>query len=121
TRLYVRPVLAAMRDVQIKGMSHITGGGLVENIPRCLPPGMKAVLQESVWPRLEIFDWLQREGQVPTAEMHRAFNCGIGFVLIVAAEDSRRVTELLQAQGEAVYCIGRVEVRRDQEAPTQII
>ncbi|MDH3461340.1 MAG: phosphoribosylformylglycinamidine cyclo-ligase [Burkholderiaceae bacterium] len=120
TRLYVRPVLAAMRDVQIKGMSHITGGGLVENIPRCLPGGTKAVLHKDSWPQPEIFDWLQREGNVPPAEMHRTFNCGIGLVLIVAAGNVQRATALLQAQGETVYRIGQVEMRRDQEAPTQV-
>ncbi len=88
TRLYVKPVLAALREVRIKGMSHITGGGLVENVPRCLPAGTQAVLERGAWPRPEIFDWLQREGGVAEAEMHRTFNCGIGFVVIVAEADA---------------------------------
>jgi phosphoribosylformylglycinamidine cyclo-ligase len=120
TRLYVKPVLAAMKEVRIKGMSHITGGGLVENIPRCLPGHTKAVLQGSAWPRPEIFSWLQREGGVAESEMHRTFNCGIGFVVIVAEADAARTTEVLRAQGQTVYAIGRIEVRQGDEAPTQV-
>ena len=120
TRLYVKPVLRALAEVRIKGMSHITGGGLVENIPRCLPPGCKVVLDQRSWPRPEIFSWLQREGGVAEAEMHRTFNCGIGFVVIVAAADAERTAALLAAQGQAVYRIGSVEPRRDGELPTQV-
>ena len=121
TRLYVKPVLAAMKEVKIKGMSHITGGGLVENIPRCLPGNVKAVLQKSAWPRPEIFSWLQREGGVAEAEMHRTFNCGIGFVVIVSAADAQRATEVLQAQGQTVYTVGRIEARNGDEHPTQVV
>jgi phosphoribosylformylglycinamidine cyclo-ligase len=120
TRLYVKPVLAAMKEVRIKGMSHITGGGLVENIPRCLPDHTKAVLQGSAWPRPEIFSWLQREGGVAESEMHRTFNCGIGFVVIVAEADAARTTEVLRAQGQTVYTLGRIEARQGDEAPTQV-
>ena len=121
TRLYVKPVLAAMKAVHIKGMSHITGGGLVENIPRCLPEGVKAVLVQHSWPRPEIFAWLQREGGVAEGEMHRTFNCGIGFVLIVAAADAARTEQLLGAQGETVHRIGRIEPRLAGEAATQVV
>jgi phosphoribosylformylglycinamidine cyclo-ligase len=121
TRLYVKAVLAAMWEVRIKGMSHITGGGLVENIPRCLPEGTKAVLEQRCWPRPEVFAWLQREGGVAEAEMHRTFNCGIGFVLIVASTDAALAERLLQAQGQAVYRIGRIEPRQAGEAPTEVI
>jgi len=121
TRLYVKPVLAALKEVSIKGMAHITGGGLVENIPRCLPDGVKAVLDGQRWPQPEIFNWLQREGGVTEAEMHRTFNCGIGFVLVVAAADAARAEGLLQAQGQAVHRIGRIEARGPAEAATQVI
>jgi len=121
TRLYVKPVLAALKEVSIKGMAHITGGGLVENIPRCLPDGVKAVLDGQRWPQPEIFNWLQREGGVAEAEMHRTFNCGIGFVLVVAAADAARAEGLLQAQGQAVHRIGRIEARGPAEAATQVI
>ena len=120
TRLYVKPVLAALKEVRIKGMSHITGGGLVENSPRCLPEGTKAVLDGQSWPRPEIFSWLQREGGVAEAEMHRTFNCGIGFVLVVDAADASLATELLQTQGQVVHRIGRIEPRVDGEAATQV-
>ncbi|PPE65461.1 phosphoribosylformylglycinamidine cyclo-ligase [Caldimonas caldifontis] len=121
TRLYVKPVLAAMKDVRIKGMSHITGGGLVENIPRCLPDHTKAVLQGSAWPRPEIFSWLQREGGVAESEMHRTFNCGIGFVVIVSEADAARAAEVLRAHGQTVHTIGRIEARQGNEAPTQVV
>jgi phosphoribosylformylglycinamidine cyclo-ligase len=121
TRLYVKPVLATMKDVRIKGMSHITGGGLVENIPRCLPPGLKAVLDKQSWPQPEIFAWLQREGGVAEAEMHRTFNCGIGFVVIVSQGDATRAQALLAAQGQTVHRIGRIEARQSGEASTQVI
>jgi len=120
TRLYVMPVLAVLNQIRVKGMSHITGGGLIENIPRCLPDGTRAVLDQRSWPRPEIFGWLQREGGVAEAEMHRTFNCGIGFVLIVAATDAELTERLLQAQGQAVYRIGRIEARREGDAPTQV-
>ena len=80
TRIYVKPVLAAMRQVRIKGLAHITGGGLVENVPRVLPPNVMARLQKGAWPRPPLFDWLQKNGNVAEAEMHRVFNCGIGMV-----------------------------------------
>ncbi|MDB6001468.1 MAG: purM [Rhizobacter sp.] len=121
TRLYVKPVLALMKDVVVKGMSHITGGGLVENIPRCLPDGVKAVLDSSRWPRPEIFDWLQREGGVAEAEMHRTFNCGVGFVLIVAQADAARAAKLLTDAGQTVWPIGRIEARAEGEAATQVV
>ncbi|WKB54170.1 phosphoribosylformylglycinamidine cyclo-ligase [Eleftheria terrae] len=120
TRLYVKPVLAAMQSVAIKGMAHITGGGLVENIPRCLPEATKAVLDAASWPRPELFTWLQKEGGVLESEMHRTFNCGIGFVLIVSAADAERATEVLTAQGQTVYRIGRIEARQGEEHQTQV-
>ncbi|MDB5816976.1 MAG: purM [Rhizobacter sp.] len=120
TRLYVKPVLSLLAQVAVKGMSHITGGGLVENIPRCLPESTKAVLDASRWPRPEIFSWLQKEGGVAEAEMHRTFNCGIGFVLIVAADDAARATELLVTAGQTVFSIGKIETRGEGEAATEV-
>jgi len=121
TRLYVKPVLSLLAQVPVKGMSHITGGGLVENIPRCLPEGTKAVLDASRWPRPEIFTWLQKEGGVAEAEMHRTFNCGIGFVLIVAEGDAARATELLQTSGQTVFTIGSIAARAEGDAATEVI
>jgi phosphoribosylformylglycinamidine cyclo-ligase len=121
TRLYVKPVLATLQKVPVKGMSHITGGGLVENIPRCLPANTKAVIRKEAWPRPEIFSWLQREGGVDESEMHRTFNCGIGFVLIVSAADAERAAQLLREQDQTVYRIGQIEARQGDEHQTQVI
>ena len=85
TRIYVKQVLATMEKVAIKGMAHITGGGLLENVPRVLPENTVAELQKAAWPRPKLFDWMQAEGNVAENEMHRVFNCGIGMVVVVAA------------------------------------
>jgi phosphoribosylformylglycinamidine cyclo-ligase len=120
TRIYVKPVLELMKQVKVKGMAHITGGGLVENIPRCLPEGVSAVLDAKTWPQPEIFSWLQREGGVAAHEMHRTFNCGIGFVLVVAANEAARTIELLKTAGEAAYAIGIIEKRTGDLAATVV-
>ena len=99
TRIYVKPVLAAMREVDIKGMAHITGGGLTENIHRMFPGASPRASSCARWPRPAIFDWLQRAGNVSEAEMHRVFNCGIGMVVVVAARDADRTAALLAAGG----------------------
>ncbi|MDQ5880069.1 MAG: phosphoribosylformylglycinamidine cyclo-ligase [Pseudomonadota bacterium] len=121
TQLYVKPVLALLQAMPIKGMAHITGGGLTENVPRVLPPGAKAVLQKSAWQRPPLFDWLQREGGVAEEEMHRVFNCGIGMVLIVAQENRRHALELLLAAGEKAMEIGSIEWRDGDEAQTVVV
>jgi phosphoribosylformylglycinamidine cyclo-ligase len=115
TRIYVKPLLALMQRLPVKGLAHITGGGLVENVPRVLPPGVRAVLEKSAWPRPLLFDWLQREGSVAEAEMHRVFNCGIGMVVIVAADDAENAAAHLREAGETVYRVGCIEPRDDGE------
>src|SRR5882757_4785512 len=90
TRIYVKPLLRLMKDVRIKGMAHITGGGLVENVPRILPDHAQARLERARWTPPPIFDWLQKQGNIADAEMHRVFNCGIGMVVVVAREDAER-------------------------------
>jgi phosphoribosylformylglycinamidine cyclo-ligase len=112
TRIYVKSVLALLRKRTIKGMAHITGGGLVGNVPRMLPRGTRAVIRANAWPRPAVFEWLQREGGVGEAEMHRVFNCGIGLVLAVAPSDVARASARLRALGETVYSIGVVEKGR---------
>jgi phosphoribosylformylglycinamidine cyclo-ligase len=109
TRIYVRPILKLLRSVSVKGLAHITGGGLVGNVPRVLPPRTRAVIDARAWPRPALFDWLQRKGAVAEAEMHRVFNCGIGMVAVVAAADARRAARRLRALGETVYEIGFIE------------
>ncbi len=114
TRIYVRPILKLLRSVNVKGLAHITGGGLVGNVPRVLPPRTRAVIDARAWPRPALFQWLQSKGAVAESEMHRVFNCGIGMVAVVAAADAPRAARRLRALGETVYEIGRIEKARGQ-------
>jgi phosphoribosylformylglycinamidine cyclo-ligase len=120
TRIYVKPVLALLQAVPVKGIAHITGGGLVENIPRVLPEGVRAALDSRAWPLPPLFRWLQAQGNVAEAEMHRVFNCGIGMALVVAPEDAGRATEHLRAAGETVHRIGVIERRPDGSPHTVV-
>ncbi|HMV05592.1 MAG TPA: phosphoribosylformylglycinamidine cyclo-ligase [Accumulibacter sp.] len=121
TRIYVRPLLAVMQALRIKGMAHITGGGLTGNVPRILPAGVKAELVQNAWPRQKLFDWLKSEGQVAESEMHRVFNCGIGMVVVVAREDARQAVRILRDAGEPALVIGGIKPRREGEAATIIV
>jgi len=116
TRIYVKPVLKLLGAVKIKGLAHITGGGLVGNVPRILPKRTRAVIRARAWERPALFDWLQRKGAVAEAEMHRVFNCGIGMVVVVAADDARRAANRLRALGETVYEIGFIEKAKGEPA-----
>ncbi len=118
TRLYVKPLLALMQAMEVKGLVHITGGGLVENIPRVLQDGLTAVLDATSWTMPPLFQWLQQHGGVLDAEMHRVFNCGIGMTVIVSKENADAAMAQLQAAGETVYRIGAIRVRADGEAQT---
>jgi len=118
TRIYVKPLLALMREVRVKGMAHITGGGLVENVPRMLPGNCKAVISSSTWRLPPLFQWLQREGNIADGEMHRVFNCGIGMAIVIAAADADASMKFLVAQGETVYRIGAVHARHIDEPQT---
>jgi len=109
TRIYVKPVLKVLKKVPIKGLAHITGGGLTGNVPRILPKKTRAVIRRAAWPRPQVFEWLQRAGDVAEDEMHRVFNCGIGMVAVVAAKDAKRAASALRAAGETVYEIGAIE------------
>ncbi|WP_051379132.1 phosphoribosylformylglycinamidine cyclo-ligase [Derxia gummosa] len=122
TRIYVKQVLAALEahGTAIKGLAHITGGGLTENVPRVLPDTTRAVLDKASWSRPPVFDWLQSNGNVTDDEMHRVFNCGIGMVVVVAPEQAAAVSATLAAQGEQVFTIGRIEPAVGGEAPTVV-
>ncbi len=120
TRIYVKPLLALLRELPVKGMAHITGGGLVENVPRMLPEGLQARLVRNAWTRPAIFDWLQRHGNVADAEMHRVFNCGIGMALVVAADDAQRAIQHLEAAGERALRIGEIIALPAGEAATVV-
>ncbi|MGE5665262.1 MAG: phosphoribosylformylglycinamidine cyclo-ligase [Betaproteobacteria bacterium] len=113
TRIYVKPVLAVLEQVRIKGLAHITGGGLTENVPRVLPATVQAKIQRNAWTRPAIFDWLQRTGGIAEDEMHRVFNCGIGMVVIVAAADAEAALAAFAAQGETAWRIGEIVPRPD--------
>jgi phosphoribosylformylglycinamidine cyclo-ligase len=120
TRIYVKPLLELIRHLPVKGMAHITGGGLVENIPRVLPENVTAVLQKSAWEMPPLFHWLQQEGNVTDSEMHRVFNCGIGMALIIAPENVEEAKRILHSAGETVWHIGTVRERDPGAAQTII-
>ena len=121
TRLYVKPLLALMAAMEVKGLVHITGGGLVENIPRVLADNLTAVLDGSSWTMPPLFQWLQQHGGVADAEMHRVFNCGIGMTVIVAKENADAAMAQLQAAGETVYRIGEIRAREEGQAQTVVV
>jgi len=121
TRIYVKPLLKLLAAVPVKGLAHITGGGLVDNVPRILPDGVMAELTRAAWPRFPLFDWLQREGNVDDAEMHRVFNCGIGMVLVIAPGDADAALKLLAAEGEQAFRIGTIRARSGDEAQTTVV
>ena len=117
TRIYVKPLLQAIRGTNaIKGLAHITGGGLPGNVPRCLPDGLRARLDAKRWKAPPVFVWLQRAGSVPTDDMLRTFNCGLGMVVVVDKSDVGRVTGALVAAGETVREVGVIERAPTDEA-----
>ena len=116
TRIYVKSVLKLIAAVPVKGLAHITGGGLVGNVPRILPRGTRAMVDAASWPRPSVFTWLQQQGAVAEEEMHRVFNCGIGMVAVVAAADAKRAAGKLRAMGETVYEIGTVGKAKGEPA-----
>ncbi len=121
TRIYVKPLLALMEKFTVRGMVHITGGGLVENIPRVLQAHLTAQLQADAWTMPPLFKWLQQHGGVADAEMHRVFNCGIGMAVIVAQADADAAEAELTQLGETVYRIGVIRERQGDEAQTIVI
>ncbi len=123
TRLYVKPVLAALaaHGEAIKGLAHITGGGLLENVPRILQKGLSAKIHKNAWTLPPLFQWLQEQGNVADDEMHRVFNCGIGMVLIVAADQVDAVTATFSAAGETVYQLGEVVEQAEGMAQTVVV
>jgi phosphoribosylformylglycinamidine cyclo-ligase len=110
TRIYVKPLLALVRDVPVRSFAHITGGGLTDNIPRVVPDGLEVLLSAQTWERAPVFDWLQKTGAIPPEEMYRTFNCGVGMTVCVAAEHADKALRILRAHGEQPAVIG--EVRR---------
>lgn len=116
TRIYVKNILSLMESLEINALSHITGGGLLENLPRVMPDDTHAIIDVNSWQRPAIFNWLQQQGNVDEHEMHRTFNCGVGMVLVVSAELVDQATHLLQQMGEQVFHIGSIAAGRPAEA-----
>jgi phosphoribosylformylglycinamidine cyclo-ligase len=108
TTIYVKPLLALFQQVQVKALSHITGGGLLENLPRVLPPGCQALIDTDSWEWPEVFRWLQQQGNVKTREMYRTFNCGVGMVVCVAEAERDAALAQLAAAGHNAWQIGRI-------------
>jgi phosphoribosylformylglycinamidine cyclo-ligase len=115
TRIYVKPLLALMRELPVHAAAHITGGGLPGNVPRVLPAGVRAVIDARAWKRPVIFDWLQEMGGIEDFEMYRTFNCGIGMVLVLDAADAEKALKLLAAAGETAAIIGHIETHPGED------
>ena len=121
TRIYVKPVLATLAKVEIKGLAHITGGGLTDNIPRVLPENVCARLERSRWRRPAVFDWLQKRGHIEDDEMHRTFNCGIGMVLVVAKANVQAAIAALAEAGADALEVGSIVERNAGEPQTVVV
>jgi len=120
TQIYVKPLLKLISEIDVKGMAHITGGGLVDNVPRVLPENTQAVLHRDSWQMPELFRWLQMKGGVADAEMVRVFNCGIGMAVIVSPSQADAAIKSLTAQGLKAWTVGEV-VERPMNAPQTIV
>jgi len=121
TRIYVKAILELIKQLPVKGLAHITGGGLVENIPRVLPNHVMAILHKDSWQMPPLFPWLQQQGNVADHEMARVFNCGIGMVVIIAPGDVDVALQSLRASGETVWQIGEIKLRKANQAATIIV
>lgn len=121
TRIYVKSLLKLIEALPVKGMAHITGGGITENIPRVLPAGLTAEIKASGWQLPPLFQWLQAQGNIVPSELYKTFNCGIGMAVIVANEHVAQAKLLLEASGETVFEIGHIRVQNAGEAPTVVV
>ncbi|MBB6056326.1 phosphoribosylformylglycinamidine cyclo-ligase [Tolumonas osonensis] len=120
TRIYVKPVLKLLKNCEVHALSHITGGGFWENIPRVLPENTKAVIDGSSWQWPEVFNWLQKSGNVETYEMYRTFNCGVGMIIALPQDQVDAALALLKAEGENAWLIGRIETAAAGEKQVEI-
>ena len=109
TRIYVKPLLALIEALEVRGLAHITGGGLPENLPRVLPGNCRAVVDTASWSLPAVFGWLAEQGGIERAELFRTFNCGVGMVVVVAAEAAEAAVDILSSHGENAWILGRVE------------
>ena len=121
TRIYVKSLLKLIEALPVKGMAHITGGGITENIPRVLPAGLTAEIRADGWQLPPLFQWLQAQGNIVPNELYKTFNCGIGMAVIVAKEHVAQARQLLEASGETVFEIGHIRAQNAGEAPTIVV
>jgi len=117
TRIYVKPLLNLIRDFEIRGMVHVTGGGFEGNIPRVLPKGVRARIDPLAWPRPGVYSWIQKQGELPESELLRVFNCGIGMVVVAPQEQAEEIIQRLQGLGERAYRIGLIERKEEDDPP----
>jgi len=117
TRIYVKPILNLVRDFDIKGIVHVTGGGFVGNVPRILPKGVRARIDSTAWPRPAIFGWLGSQGEISEQEMLRVFNCGIGMVVVLPRHQAEDAKDRLRGLGERAHLIGYVERKQPDDPP----
>ncbi|MDO3384556.1 phosphoribosylformylglycinamidine cyclo-ligase [Gilvimarinus sp. SDUM040013] len=120
TRIYVKPLLALIKALPVHALSHITGGGLLENIPRVLPDNAKAVIDTTAWQLPPVFQWLQQAGNVDAREMYRTFNCGVGMILAVPADQADAAIELLTNAGETALKVGVISDAADGEEQVEL-
>ena len=121
TRIYVRAIAALKREISVHGLAHITGGGIDENLPRVLPAGLAARVDTASWPRPAVFDWLAGAGNISRKEMFRTFNCGLGMIACVAAEDLDPAIQLLREAGEDAFPVGEVRAAGGQAAAVELL
>lgn len=121
TRIYVKSLLELMKSVEIHAVSHITGGGLLENLPRVMPNNTMANIDTNSWKRPAVFDWIQANGNVEFEEMHRTLNCGIGLVIVIDESNQQQAIDLLTAAGETVSVIGKIEASEQSEPSVKLV
>jgi phosphoribosylformylglycinamidine cyclo-ligase len=120
TKIYVKTLLGLIAQTPVHALAHITGGGLLENIPRVLPDSTKAVIDTKAWKRPAIFDWLQSGGNIDEQEMHRTLNCGVGMVICVPPESVQTAMDFLDANGEDAFILGKIEASQVSEEQVQL-
>lgn len=121
TRIYVKPLLQLLRNIDVHALAHITGGGILENLPRVMPKTAKAVVNTSSWEMLPVFKWLQEQANIDQTEMMRTFNCGIGMILVVSSKDLESTLDLLRATGETAFEIGEIVQREGEEEQVELV
>jgi len=120
TRIYVKPILQLLKNVEVRALAHITGGGILENLPRVMPASTKAVVDLNSWELPEVFKWLQEQANIDDTEMMRTFNCGVGMILVIPAREAEAAIDLLTATGEKPFIIGEIVHRDDEEEQVEL-